>query len=248
EPLELRRRQRRVGRDDGDAAAAGRGRLAGLLVEQLSHRHPVDAQLSARAEVREQEDADGVLAGESARRADAALPVEAAHPGSGAVENGGAGRNRQRRRDHRGHAGPLDRDMADGGSDVGDRVPRPGVERADHDAVLARAWHGPTLMLPPFVWNDDCLLHQPMSEIWVGERTPATEVPARARAIREALVAAGAEEVSAEPHDDEALFAVHDPALVEFLRTAWEEWSGADLPSERVVPYIFARAELTSGR
>ena len=103
-------------------------------------------------------------------------------------------------------------------------------------------------MLPPFVWSDDCLLHQPKSEIWVGERTPATEVPARARAIREALVVAGGEEVAAEPHDDEALFAVHDPALVEFLRTAWEEWSSADLPAERVIPYIFARAELTSGR
>jgi len=103
-------------------------------------------------------------------------------------------------------------------------------------------------MLPPFVWSDDCLGHEPKSEIWVGERTPATEVPARAHAIRDALIAAGAEETAATPHDDEALLAVHDPALVEFLRTAWDEWSAADLPSDRVVPYIFARAELTSGR
>jgi len=103
-------------------------------------------------------------------------------------------------------------------------------------------------MLPPFVWSDDCLGHEPKSEIWVGERTPATEVPARAHAIRDALLAAGAEETAATPHDDEALLAVHDPALVEFLRTAWDEWSAADLPSDRVVPYIFARAELTSGR
>ena len=41
---------------------------------------------------------------------------------------------------------------------------------------------------------------------------------------------------------------MHDPALVEFLRTAWEEWSAAELPTDRVVPYVFARAELTSGR
>jgi len=41
---------------------------------------------------------------------------------------------------------------------------------------------------------------------------------------------------------------VHDPALVEFLRTAWEEWAEAELPTDRVVPYVFARAELTSGR
>jgi acetoin utilization deacetylase AcuC-like enzyme len=100
----------------------------------------------------------------------------------------------------------------------------------------------------PFVWSDDCLRHEPETEIWVGTRTAATEVPARALAIRQALADAGAQEVPAVAHDDSALLAVHDPALVEFLRTAWEEWSAADLPSDRVVPYVFARAELTSGR
>jgi len=100
----------------------------------------------------------------------------------------------------------------------------------------------------PFVWSDDCLRHEPEAEVWVGTRTPATEVPARAAAIREALLDAGAPEVPAVEHDDSALLSVHDPALVEFLRTAWEEWSAAELPTDRVVPYVFARAELTSGR
>jgi len=99
-----------------------------------------------------------------------------------------------------------------------------------------------------FVWSDDCLRHEPGAEVWVGVRTPATELPARAVAIREALAATGAREVAAVAHDDSALLAVHDPALVEFLRTAWESWSAAALPSDRVVPYIFARSELTSGR
>jgi acetoin utilization deacetylase AcuC-like enzyme len=103
-------------------------------------------------------------------------------------------------------------------------------------------------MLPPFVWSDDCLRHEPDAEVWVGVRTPATEVPARIVAIRESLVAAGAREVSASAHDDSALLAVHDPALVEFLRTAWDDWSAAALPSDRVVPYVFARSELTRGR
>jgi acetoin utilization deacetylase AcuC-like enzyme len=103
-------------------------------------------------------------------------------------------------------------------------------------------------MLPPFVWSDDCLRHEPVAEVWVGVRTTATEVPARSVAIREALAAAGAREVTAVPHDDSALLAVHDAALVEFLRTAWDAWSAASLPSDRVVPYVFARAELTSGR
>ena len=100
----------------------------------------------------------------------------------------------------------------------------------------------------PFVWSEDCLRHEPEAEVWVGTRTPATEVPARALAIREAVTAAGATEVAAVAHDDSALLAVHDPALVEFLRTAWEEWSAAGLPSEQVVPYVFAREALTSGR
>jgi acetoin utilization deacetylase AcuC-like enzyme len=100
----------------------------------------------------------------------------------------------------------------------------------------------------PFVWSADCLRHEPEAEVWVGTRTPATEVPARAAAIREALLDAGAPEVPAVAHDDSALLAVHDPALVEFLRTAWEEWAEAELPTDRVVPYVFARAELTSGR
>jgi acetoin utilization deacetylase AcuC-like enzyme len=100
----------------------------------------------------------------------------------------------------------------------------------------------------PFVWSDDCLRHEPEAEVWVGTRTPATEVPARALAIREALLNTGTPEVPAVAHDDSALLAVHDPAFVEFLRTAWEEWSAAELPTDRVVPYVFARAELTSGR
>lgn len=100
----------------------------------------------------------------------------------------------------------------------------------------------------PFVWSDDCLRHEPDAEVWVGLRTPATEVPARAVAIRGELVAAGAREVAATPHDDSALLAVHDAELVEFLRTAWDEWSAADLPSDRVVPYVFARPELTGSR
>ena len=100
----------------------------------------------------------------------------------------------------------------------------------------------------PFVWSDECLRHEPGAEIWVGVRTPATELPERALRIREALLAAGAREVPAAAHPDDALLAVHDPALLDFLRTAWDEWAALGLPSDRVVPYVFAREELTSGR
>jgi acetoin utilization deacetylase AcuC-like enzyme len=93
----------------------------------------------------------------------------------------------------------------------------------------------------PVVWSDRCLLHEPLAEIWVGMRTPATETPARVEAIRAAL---DARFVEAEPHPDEALLAVHDAALVEYLASAWEEWQGAGLEQDRVVPYVFAHREL----
>lgn len=99
-----------------------------------------------------------------------------------------------------------------------------------------------------FVWSGDCLRHEPEAEVWVGTRTPATEVPARLVAIRGELLSNGGREVAARAHEDSALLAVHDPALVEFLRTAWDEWDSAPLPSDRVVPYVFAREELTGGR
>src|SRR4051795_11059611 len=99
----------------------------------------------------------------------------------------------------------------------------------------------------PFVWSDDCLRHEPEAEIWVGARTAATEVPARALAIRQALLDDGAVEVPGVVEDDSGVLAGHDPARRDFLRTAWEDWSAAGLPSDRVVPYIFAREGLTSG-
>jgi acetoin utilization deacetylase AcuC-like enzyme len=99
------------------------------------------------------------------------------------------------------------------------------------------------MTLPPVVWSDAHRLHEPNGEVWVGVRIPGTEVPARAEAIRDALAGAGASFVPVEPHDDENVLAVHDAALVEFLRTAWEGWTAARLPedpgADRVVPYVF---------
>ncbi len=104
----------------------------------------------------------------------------------------------------------------------------------------------------PVVWSDRCRLHDPGGEIFVGVRTPGTEVAERADTILAALVEAEAAVVDAEGHPDSALQAVHDAALLEFLESAWDEWTGAGLDRERgqdrVVPYVFAHAALTSGR
>jgi acetoin utilization deacetylase AcuC-like enzyme len=102
----------------------------------------------------------------------------------------------------------------------------------------------------PIVWSDRHRLHEPGGEIWVGMRTPGTEVPARADAIRAALDDAGAPFVEARPHPDADVLAVHDAALLEYLRTAWDEWVAAGLPDDpgqdRVVPYVFAHPGLTA--
>jgi acetoin utilization deacetylase AcuC-like enzyme len=102
----------------------------------------------------------------------------------------------------------------------------------------------------PVVWSDRCRLHEPGAEIWVGVRTPAVETAARSDAILEAVRAAGASLVDAQPHGDEALSSVHDMALLEFLASAWEEWEAAGLPldpgQDRVVPYVFAHTALAA--
>jgi len=104
----------------------------------------------------------------------------------------------------------------------------------------------------PVVWSDSCRLHDPGGEIWIGVRTEGTEVAARVDAVREALEGNGARIVEAERHPDESLLRVHDDSLVSYLSSAWQEWVDAGLPEDpgqdRVVPYVFAHASLTSGR
>jgi acetoin utilization deacetylase AcuC-like enzyme len=104
----------------------------------------------------------------------------------------------------------------------------------------------------PVVWSDSCRLHDPGGEIWIGMRTEGTEVAARVDAVRDSLVRNGARIVEAESHPTESLLRVHDDSLLSYLASAWEEWTAARLPDDpgqnRVVPYVFAHASLTSGR
>ncbi len=104
----------------------------------------------------------------------------------------------------------------------------------------------------PVVWTDDHRLHDPGGEIWVGVRTPGTELPARVERIREALEAEGASLVTAQPQPDDAVHAVHDPVLTEHLARAWDDWEQAGLTvdpgQDRVVPYLFPHPDLISDR
>lgn len=103
----------------------------------------------------------------------------------------------------------------------------------------------------PVVWSDAHRRHAPGTGVWLGVAIDADELPARADRIRFALEGAGATVVKAEAHDDTSLLAVHDAGLVEFLRTAWSEWSAAgyrDDPGQPdVVGYIFPTPGLLSG-
>ncbi|MFM7598768.1 MAG: histone deacetylase family protein [Actinomycetota bacterium] len=87
----------------------------------------------------------------------------------------------------------------------------------------------------PVVRSPLATAHVPGAEIWLGTRTPGTEVPERVAAIEASL--ADWPTVEATAHDDEVLLAVHDARLVEHLRTIWSRWD--DYGTDRVVPYLF---------
>ena len=104
----------------------------------------------------------------------------------------------------------------------------------------------------PVVWTDRHRLHEPAGEVYVGVRTPGTEVAERAERIRAELERAGAPIVAAEAHEDDAVLAVHDRSLLGYLATAWRDWETAGLTDDpgqdRVVPYVFPHPGLLDGR
>ena len=94
--------------------------------------------------------------------------------------------------------------------------------------------------------------HDPAAEIWVGVRIQGTEVAERAEVIRKSLLAAGHQAVAPISVSTADLVTVHDLELVDFLREAWSDWEQSSYPEEpgqdRVVPYVFPLAGVTSGR
>lgn len=100
--------------------------------------------------------------------------------------------------------------------------------------------------------HPDTARHVPGAEIWVGVAIPGTETPKRVRSILEALDRADIDPVEPSLVTPSDLGAVHDPAMVAFLRTAWERWHASGYPSDpgqdRVVPYAFPLRQLAAGR
>jgi acetoin utilization deacetylase AcuC-like enzyme len=104
----------------------------------------------------------------------------------------------------------------------------------------------------PVVWTPRHAGHEPGGGYWLGTALPGDEEPERGEALRAALAANGAEISDISEHGDAPVHAVHDPDFVEWMARAWPEWEAAGLDVEtgqrRVVPYVFALPQLTSGR
>ena len=76
------------------------------------------------------------------------------------------------------------------------------------------------------VRSDDHLQHFPNGELYNGQLVRPFECPERVDYINAALDAAGlVDEIPVEPVADSVLAQVHDPGYLEFLRTAWDEWT-----------------------
>lgn len=104
----------------------------------------------------------------------------------------------------------------------------------------------------PVVWDERHWLHRPDGEIWAGVRVPSADTPDRITNLRHALEAAGAGLQGPAEHGDAPLERVHDPEYLRFLAEAYDEWVAAGLVEDpgqnRVVPYVFALPQVTSGR
>ncbi len=90
--------------------------------------------------------------------------------------------------------------------------------------------------------------HDPEYEIESSGLQPPFEHPGRAEAIRAAL-AGDARFAIDEPTvtGTAAIEAVHDPGLVQFLSSAWDEYQQAVKPVHDVVPDVFAMSALRAG-
>lgn len=93
------------------------------------------------------------------------------------------------------------------------------------------------------VWTAEHRLHQPSGEVWIGVPIEGDETPPRGEVMREVIESLGVVLEPPSPHGSAPILAVHDPGMVGYLETAYEEWEAAgyleDPGQDRVVAYVF---------
>jgi acetoin utilization deacetylase AcuC-like enzyme len=101
----------------------------------------------------------------------------------------------------------------------------------------------------PVVGDDTHRRHDPPFELNNGERvSPVHEHPGRVDVIGEALSAAGHPVQPPRPHGDGALLAVHDPAMVAFLRDGYDAWRAAGGPQVMIADTFRSPRHAAGGR
>ena len=87
------------------------------------------------------------------------------------------------------------------------------------------------------IYSDVHGRHAPEHEFFRGERVPCFERPARARVVRDELVARG-HEVRPPSHDSAAILPrVHAGRYLDFLATAWDQWLALDPGNAAAQPF-----------
>src|SRR3990170_2124760 len=90
------------------------------------------------------------------------------------------------------------------------------------------------------VYSADHLRHEPGHEYEDGTAIAHPEVSERAENIRRALEADGGFElVGPTEHGVEPITAVHDPAMLTYLKSAWAEWRAAGEKADEILPDTF---------
>ncbi|MCV0404194.1 MAG: histone deacetylase family protein [Chloroflexi bacterium] len=101
----------------------------------------------------------------------------------------------------------------------------------------------------PLVASDDHLAHDGLVELLGGVAVPCYESPARAVAIRDALMATGRYEITAPTdHGPDPIAAVHELELIDLVEHAWADAVAAGFDGTRpLLPETFRLAAYASG-
>lgn len=93
------------------------------------------------------------------------------------------------------------------------------------------------------IWSEDALAHDPEGEVWIGVRIEGDETAERALMMRRAIDDLRLEVMAPTEHGDDPITAIHEPGMLEYLRTAHDEWVAAGYPEDPgqncVVAYAF---------